>query len=116
MNKHTFRFLTSGMFVLFALVQYNDPDSITWILIYSITAVQPIISWKKFYKKQIDIVLILIFTILILSYIPNLIGWIREGMPSIVSEMKATETYIEHVREALGLLICLVSLIIWRKR
>ena len=44
--------------------------------------------------------------------LPGLIDWVLTGMPSIVSSMKATEPHIEVVREFLGLLIAVVSLLV----
>jgi hypothetical protein len=57
-------------------------------------------------------VLMLITCIINMGFIlPEIIKWIKDGMPSIVQSMKATIPSIEYTREFLGLLLCLIACI-----
>jgi hypothetical protein len=55
-------------------------------------------------------VLMLIVSLLYMGLIlPEIIKWIKDGMPSIVQSMKATIPTIEYTRDFLGLLLCLIA-------
>lgn len=110
------RIITALIFLLFACVQFNDPDSLIWIVVYIVTSIQSIISNKQFYRKWVDKLLIFLFSMFFISYIPSLFDWVKDGFPSIVNEMHSVNLHIEIVRESLGILLCIISIIYWRKR
>lgn len=100
--------------ILFAGVQFNDPDPLIWVAAYGAVALVGI--FKLFGKGNVWVnrVLILAFVVAIGFYVPHLIHWIKDGMPSIVDEMKAETPYVELVREGGGLicgLLCLLYLV-----
>ena len=103
--------ILSVIFVLFAIVQYNDPDPYIWAPIYLFCAgVCGAAAMGKYNKMAILIGLVPI-TAYMISYIPAFIDWIKMGEPSIVETMKAEKPYVELTREFGGLVICVVVLV-----
>lgn len=99
------------IFLAFAALQYNDPDPLLWMLIYSYVALIPILYLLKVYPVKTILVSIIALTIFSCFYIPGVIDWLRYGSPGeIAQEMKATKPYIEESREFFGLLIALAAL------
>jgi len=96
------------VFVLFAYWQFNDPDALTWVIIYLVVAALSGFAIFKKIDSKILVFLMSFFVIYTLSYTPYIIDWVRQGMPNIAEEMKATAPYIEYTREFFGLLICLI--------
>ena len=98
------------VFGLFAYLNLNDPDPVVWVLAYGATAAlfglaafdrapRPVIGWYT-----------VALCIWMCTMLPGMIVWFRAGMPSITSEMQATQPHIEVVREFLGLAIAVVAL------
>jgi hypothetical protein len=101
------------LFVLFAIVQYNDPDAIVWILIYGITA-----AWAGFaafrpthfahsqpLRMVFGVSLLVLVAIVIYDWPPSIADWYEN----------------ELVREGFGLIIATVALLVvayslWRIR
>ena len=104
------RIIIGILFLVFAAVQYNDPDPWIWILAYAV--VGGICLWDVQYSisKPIIFGLTILFAIATAWYIPLLMNWFEEGMPSIIGEMKAATPHIEWMREFLGLLLCTLTL------
>lgn len=99
------------LFILFAAVQYNDPDPLLWIVVYAYVALICGMAVKGKYST-----LLIAFGIGFcfwgfVSLIPDFIDWIQMGTPNIASEMKTEEPHIELVREFLGYLICTIVLV-----
>jgi hypothetical protein len=101
------------LFVLFAIVQYNDPDAIVWILIYGITAVWAGVaafSPARFAHSQallgvFGLSLLVLVAAAIYDWPPSIADWYEN----------------ELVREGLGLIIATVALLVvaytlWRTR
>ncbi len=99
------------LFAVFAVVQLNDPDPLFWTLIYGIMAL--ISGFAAFRKYNLWLMLAVLAVLIfeLFKLFPSITGWVQDGMPSIISSMKAEEPHIEFVREFLGLLICFVVLI-----
>lgn len=101
----------SILFVLFAALQYNDPDPYIWGPYYLAIA---LICFLEFRAQKYNwlLWLALILTIAwMISYIPDVIDYFKNGMPNIANEMHASTPYIENMREFGGLLICLVAIL-----
>ncbi len=92
------------LFLLFVIVQLNDPDPILWVLIYGITAFIPLISN---YIKIPKIILWLILIALLIygfQYFPHLIDWLQtDNKNELFGEMVYEKPYLEGTREFLGL-------------
>lgn len=100
-------------FILFGLMQYNDPDFFIWIPIYFFVAFLAYSEFKRKYYPVITIVVTLMLGIWLVTYIPSFISWIKDGMPSVVTSMKAETPYIEHVREFGGLFISFMTTLLY---
>ncbi|WP_235297715.1 transmembrane 220 family protein [Portibacter marinus] len=99
------------LFLLFAYFQWNDPDGLKWIFYYLIVS---LLSFATAFKKnkELYIYITIVATFIWMTFLlPGTIAWIRDGMPTIVESMKASSPYIELVREFLGLLIALITLL-----
>jgi len=98
------------LFALFAAVQFNDPDSWNWILLYLFISVVCFAAAKGRYHKGLLLMAMSGMLAWMAFLLPGFINWIREGMPTIVDEMKTTKPHIEIVREFLGLLLAFLTL------
>ncbi len=93
------------LFLLFAAVQYNDPDPIQWMLLYGGTAVHfALAALGRPYRPALWLWLA-VALVWAASLAPNFINWLRMGLPSIVQTMKAEVPWVELAREFLGLLL-----------
>ncbi len=104
------RLILGILFIAFAAVQYNDPDPWIWILVYSVVGVICLWNVRHAITKPIILGLTIIFAIATTWYVPMMMDWINDGMPSIIGEMKATTPHIEWMREFLGLFLCVITL------
>src|SRR6478735_2788427 len=96
------------MFVLFAVLQYNDVDPYIWMPIYLLAAMISLVSFLNRTVLNVVFITMILYALGFAYYAPSLIKWITEGMPSITGTMKANSPFVELIREALGLLICFV--------
>ena len=103
--------LLAVVFAAFAYLNLNDPDPVVWVLAYSAVAV--LFAFAAFGRadRRISGYLALALGIWMLTMAPGMVDWMEMGMPSITSEMKATEPHIEVVREFLGLAIAVLALL-----
>jgi len=99
------------LFILFAVVQMNDPDPWLWVAIYGLVAVVSGFAISKKYNKGVIYVGIAICIIGIGILFPEFINWVKMGTPNIAETMKTERSYIEFVREFFGLGISLVALL-----
>ncbi len=104
-------FFLALLFFLFALVQYNDPDPLGWMLLYG--AVAGVCAFAAFDRRNRLVLLAGMGIVVVwgISLFPAFIAWLRMGMPTIAGSMKAEAPHIELMREFSGLLLCLVILI-----
>ena len=101
--------LLTLLFLLFAYFQWNDPDPFEWIAIYlSVAIVSGFATFGK-YSKRINLIGGAICLIWMVTLVPGVIDWIKDGMPSITGTMKAETPHIEYMREFLGLSIILAA-------
>jgi hypothetical protein len=98
------------LFILFAVVQYNDPDPYIWIPIYGSVAAVCILNHQKKFYPPIILAILGGLSIYWMTYLPSFIQWFTDGMPSIASTMKAETPFIELIREFLGLLLAMLTL------
>ncbi|MBK6341485.1 MAG: transmembrane 220 family protein [Flavobacteriales bacterium] len=99
------------LFFVFTGLQYNDPDPLPWMMAYASVATLCALAAFGGYFKWATIVVTAALGIWMLALLPGVIGWVTDGMPSIVGAMKAETSYIEETREFGGLLIAIMVLL-----
>lgn len=108
----------AAVFAAFAVLQYNDPDPIQWILLYGGVAAHFAMSALGKMSRPAVWVWLAASAIWAATLLPDFINWIRMGEPSIVSSMKAEEPWIELTREFLGLVVAALGclFLLFRKK
>ena len=110
-----FNIFFSVVFILFAVVQYNDPDPFLWVPIYLYPA---ILCFLKFIQKPIPtlaywagFLVFGVYAIYKMFDTNGIINWVQfHNASNIVSTMKAEKPWIEESREFFGLVIILIVL------
>jgi hypothetical protein len=104
------------VFILFAAVQYNDPDPYVWMPIYLYAAG---LCWFAFRNKfhptayLIGIAVYAIYAACKVFDSNGLIDWItKHHAENIAETMKAEKPWIEETREFFGLVILIIVLLI----
>jgi hypothetical protein len=107
-------FILAIMFLLFAVVQFNDPDPILWISIYVVMAAICVMAALNRYIKPVMWFLLGAFFAYACFLYPGVKEWIAQPDLSILFDdvMKMQYPYIEESREFLGLIICLIVLLV----
>ena len=104
------------VFVLFAALQYNDPDPYIWIPIYLYAAILCWLAFRdKFYPGAylLGIIIYALYAIYKVFDQNGLIDWItKHDAENIAETMKAKQPWIEESREFFGLLILIIVLLI----
>ena len=108
------------IFILFAVVQYNDPDPYLWVPIYLFPAVLCFLAAReKFYKNAYTggFIFYSLYAIYKLLDHNGVIDWLRfHNAANIAATMKAEQPWIEESREFFGLAIILIVLFINYKK
>lgn len=99
------------LFATMAGLQLNDPDPVIWVMAYgSVAALWALAAFGRWMPKA-TLLLLMVLTVWMVSFIPDFVDWLGMGMPSLVGSMKAEEPHIELVREFGGLFIAVTSLV-----
>ena len=108
------------IFILFAIVQYNDPDPYLWVPIYLFPAVLCFLATReKFYKNAYTggFIFFSLYAVYKLLNQNGVIDWMRfHDAANIAATMKAEQPWIEESREFFGLAIILIVLFINYKK
>ena len=108
----------SLIFVLFAALQYNDPDPVPWILYYlAVAVIMGAAAMDKYLKWQL-IVIAIVTVVGLVYFSPGVYDWaINHNAENIAQQMKADKMYIEETREFFGLIISLAALsfVFWKR-
>lgn len=103
-------------FIIFAALQYNDPDPYVWIPIYLYAAILCArAAVNKFYPAAYapGILVYAIYASYKFFCQDGVLDWIRfHNSENIAETMKATKPWIEETREFFGLMILIVVLMI----
>ncbi len=100
------------VFILFAVVQLNDPDPVIWVAIYLFSAYTAFCSFRNYYNPMLLMILVVAYAIGTIAWFPegSVSEWINTEEKAKSLEMKMP--FIEEARESMGLAICfLVNLI-----
>ena len=95
------------LFLSFALVQYNDPDPLRWMLLYGAVAVLYGLAALGRTHRRLALAGLIVALVWATTYVPAFLDWLNMGAPSIVGTMKAEILYVELTREFLGLVLAL---------
>jgi hypothetical protein len=102
------------LFIVFAALQYNDPDPYIWMPIYLYSAALCYQAAKhKFYPRGylVGIVIYGTYALFLLFDKTGVLDWVEEHhAESMVQTMKAEKPWIEESREFFGLVILIVVL------
>lgn len=111
-RKKSVNFILCILFIVFALLQLNDPDGILWFSIYFVVA---IICLYHNFKPIPALFLILIITALLTYsafHFSLFIDYLRtENKEEIFGEMIYDKPYLEGTREFIGLFIAAFGII-----
>lgn len=109
-----FNFFFCFIFIVFAALQYNDPDPYIWIPLYLYTAT---LCWlaarDKYYVKSylFGMVVYTMYAVYKVFDSNGLLDWInKHNAASLASTMKAEQPWIEESREFFGLVILIAVL------
>ena len=102
------------LFILFAALQYNDPDPYLWIPVYLYTAVLCWLSSRGRYLPKAYLAGIIVYTgyaVYLFFEKDGVWDWITKHQAANIAEtMHAEKPWIEDAREFFGLLILIVIL------
>lgn len=102
-------FCLSVMFFFFASLQFNDPDPMRWILIYSclgIFSALTALGETRPYLRYALLAGLAVSGIWMIALLPDFLFWIEMGAPNIFSSWQEDLSMIELTREFFGLGIC----------
>lgn len=100
------------LFLLFALVQFNDPDPFVWIIIYGSVALVSGLAIKNIYNRKVLLIIMTVCLIGSIYYFPGLIELVSDHeFGDLTKTMKAEQPFIEESRESLGLLLSFLALL-----
>lgn len=108
--KYVFAFLAL-LFAVFAIVQWNDPDSLPWILMYAVvTGFFGLAATDRFFQLPVLVIGSVCFCIALFHF-PGLMDFITNDDGIKFSQGMSNEfAYIEKAREFGGALIASLAL------
>jgi uncharacterized membrane protein YjdF len=105
-----FNLVFTILFIIFAALQYNDPDPYVWIPIYLVSAyVQTYRNKFDKFSHWVVVTFSLIYAAKLLVNTDGVLSWYNQhDAENLVQSMKATKPWIEQTREFGGLIIILI--------
>ena len=113
-----FNIVLAIMFLVFALLQINDPDPLVWILIYFTMTVACTMAAFAKYNRPLMAIQGAVYIIYIVLLWPGVVDWMRSPDRALLFDdlAKMQYPYIEETREVMGLAICLMVLgMLWAR-
>ena len=103
-------YFTGIVFLLFALVQINDPDPMLWIMAYMLPAIVAFVNPSKSIDKKLLLGLAALYLIgAFILFPPSMQDWVNAEEQA--RSISMTLPGIEEARESMGLLLCALALI-----
>ena len=104
--------LLAFMFVIFAALQYNDPDPYIWIPIYLAMTVVCVLAYLGRFPRITLMVMMVGYLLYSIYYFPGVQEWLeQEDRSQLFSNVaKMEHPFIEESREFLGLMINVIVL------
>ena len=111
-----FNLVFALLFVVCAVLQYNDPDPLLWIPIYMYAAILCFFAFRgKYYTTAmiVGIAVYVLYAIYLFFTDDGVIDWAtKHDAESLTQSMKASSPWIEDTREFFGLCILIFVLLI----
>ncbi len=105
------------LFVVFAVVQLNDPDPWLWVLMYGFIAVICGMAFMGIYYKPVLIAGMLVSVVWAITLSPGVYDWFaNNSFSDIFQQMAPNKIFIETARECFGLLIAFAVLLFQYKQ
>lgn len=102
------------LWLVFAAVQYNDPDPILWILMYSLVALVCAMAAMNKYSKPLIIIGIAASLVWAATLFPAVIDYFSNHESNeILEHMSPDKLFIEEARECFGLILSALVLL-WK--
>jgi hypothetical protein len=105
----TFNIVFVVLFIIFAALQYNDPDPYIWVPIYLYAALLSYFAVQKRYSPYLYLsgfVIYLAYSVYLVIDKTGVLSWMFEhDSENIAQSMHAEKPWIEETREFFGLLI-----------
>jgi hypothetical protein len=102
------------LFVLFAALQYNDPDPYIWVPIYLYGAVLCWLAFRRRYWPMACVIGIVVYTayaVYLFATTDGVWDWaVAHHGANIAESMHAEKPWIEQTREFIGLLLLIIVL------
>ena len=100
------------LFIVFAVVQLNDPDPLMWVLMYGAIALISAFAFLGKYNKIVLITGMIISFIWAITLSPGVYDWFaNHKTDEIFESMAPNKIFIETARECFGLLIAFLVLL-----
>ena len=80
---------------------------------YTVVSAVAFFAFRNKLFVWVNASLVALMIVALISYIPDLRDWIGDGMPTITDSMQSSSPYIELVRESLGLILSLITMIFY---
>ncbi|MGH1366068.1 MAG: transmembrane 220 family protein [Calditrichia bacterium] len=93
-------------FLIFAVIQFNDPDPMLWVMLYSAAAAVCALDAFGRFEESLTVVMFGVCFATAVFYAPAIAEWLTSpDLSELYGEMKAQKPFIEETRESLGALI-----------
>ena len=111
-QKKGINFILCILFIIFAMLQLNDPDGILWFFIYFIVAIMCLYNSFKLIPKPVLMVTLVALIAYAAFHFSLFIDYLKtENKEEIFGEMVYDKPYLEGTREFIGLLIAAFGII-----
>lgn len=111
-----FNIICVVLFVIFAGLQYNDPDPYVWIPIYLYAAVLCYLAARsRFYPRLmlVGVAVYALYGVYLFFTKDGVVDWVTQHhAENIAEQMKASTPWIEETREFFGLCIVIFALLV----
>lgn len=116
-SRKTINIILFVTFIIFAVIQLNDPDPYIWFPLYALVAAICLFSNYKTIPKSILIIIIISLLIYAFYHFSLFLDYLKtDNKEEIFGEMVYEKPYLEGSREFLGLLIAAMGLTYQLKR
>ncbi|SFD11038.1 transmembrane 220 family protein [Algibacter pectinivorans] len=110
--KKIINYMLFGLFMVFAVLQLNDPDPILWFLIYLIVAITSLVSNYIVVPKLFIVLICLGLVVYAAMHFSLLLEWFQtDNKSELFGEMVYEKAYLEGSREFIGLSMALAALL-----